>query len=150
MRKVILVLLALLLSQTMLYSAVPAKEQGKGQEKEKNILKKNSIPADFIEGKFWVYQDKAAPVNRFAIKGWMGDMGDLRVNENWKDNPHAGVTCIKIIYDAKSSSNIGWSGLYWFKDHAKVAKNVAYDLKGAKKLKFWARGENGGENINVF
>ncbi len=150
MRKLILAALVLLLFQTILYSAIPSKGQDKKGEKEKNIEKKVSIRADFSAGKFWVYQDKAAPVNRFAIRGWMGDIGDLRVNENWKERPHTGVSCVKIIYSAKGSANLGWAGLYWFKDHDKAAKEVAYNLKGAKKLKFWARGENGGENIDVF
>jgi len=64
-----------------------------------------------------------------------------------KENPHSGATCIKIIY----AGGGGWAGLFWQNPANNWGNEPGgYDLKGAKKLVFWARGEKGGEKISEF
>lgn len=45
-----------------------------------------------------------------------------------------------------------WAGVYWQNpvNNWGSAQNAGYDLSGATKLTFWARGQNGGERIQEF
>lgn len=112
--------------------------------------------------KFWVYQDVNSPNNHFSerAKMWGGNgSGNVEMNECWTDNPHSGSTCIRCSFttvnipywggfffqngvwlNGKSSQEFNW-GLY---------KDAGYDLTGATRLSFWARGEKGGERIKFF
>ncbi len=95
---------------------------------------------------FWVYKDRISRENHFIPSGWMGDYGDLKINENWKENPKDGQSCIRLEYSAKRSQGQGWAGIYW----QNPANNWGtikggFDLRGATKLTFYARGEKGGE-----
>lgn len=100
---------------------------------------------------FYVYKDRG-PGNHYIPSGWMGDYGDLKINANWTGNPHSGATCLKITYSAKGAQGAGWAGIYW----QQPANNwgdkgdVGYNLTGAKKLTFWARGETANEVIAEF
>lgn len=101
--------------------------------------------------KFYVYADRAYFKNHYIPSGWMGDYGDIKFTDGWKENPHSRRTCIKIIYTAEKKQGAGWAGIYW-QDPANNWGGVAggYDLTGAEKLTFYARGENGGEIIAEF
>ncbi len=97
---------------------------------------------------FPIYTDAKSGDNHYIPSGWMGDYGDLRVNDLWKENPHGGATCIQWKYNAKGAQNAGWSGVYWQNPANNWGtKKGGYELTGAKKLIFWARGEKGGEII---
>jgi hypothetical protein len=82
----------------------------------------------------------------------MGDVGDVFIFEGWDQEPHEGETCIKIIYKAKETNNAGWAGLYWQQPANNWGDHEAggFDLSGARKLEFWARGDVGGEIIAEF
>ena len=60
--------------------------------------------------------------------------------------------CVRIYYKSRWPSK-GWVGIYW-QDPANnwgdVPGKAGYDLHGAQKLSFWARGENGGERVHEF
>ncbi|MCS7151968.1 MAG: hypothetical protein NZ928_06255 [Endomicrobia bacterium] len=95
---------------------------------------------------FYVYKDRISRENHYIPSGWMGDYGDIKLNENWRENPKEGVSCIRIEYSAKRSQGQGWAGIYW----QNPANNWGtikggFDLRGATKLTFYARGEKGGE-----
>ncbi len=110
---------------------------------------KAAEPKEFKE--FVVYRDKRYRQNHYIPAGWMGDVGDIKFNDNYKDNPQSGYTCIEIGYTGKCSQNAGWSGVYW----QNPANNWGmvkggYNLAPAKKLTFWARGKEGGEVISEF
>ncbi len=100
---------------------------------------------------FVVYRDKRYKGNHYIPSGWMGDRGDIGLNENWMDNPYSDRTCIKITYSGECSQNAGWTGIYWQNpaNNWGFAKG-GFDLTGAKRLSFWARGEKGGEVIAEF
>lgn len=95
---------------------------------------------------FYVYKDRVSRGNHYIPSGWMGDYGDLKINENYKTNPYSGKTCIRIAYTARKSQGAGWAGIYW-QNPANNWGTVkgGYDLRGAKELVFYARGEKGGE-----
>ena len=82
----------------------------------------------------------------FYPSGWMGDWGDITLDDACTDNPHSEPTCIKITYSAAKSQGKGWAGIYWQYPDSNWGDNPdGRDLTGATKLTFWARGEKGGE-----
>jgi len=62
---------------------------------------------------FYVYADKGARVNHFAPSGWMGDYGDIKIDDGFAENPADGRTCIKVSYSAKGTQGANWAGVYW-------------------------------------
>jgi len=96
---------------------------------------------------FRVYTDSTARDNHYAPSGWMGDYGDLKLNENYKTNPHSGKTCIEIKYSAKGTQGAGWTGIYWQNppNNWGTVKGGGFDIRGATRLTFWVRGAKGGE-----
>lgn len=69
------------------------------------------------------------------------------MDDSCETNPYAGKTCIKIMYTAKETQEVGWVGIYW---RYWQSSNRSYNLTGAKVLSFWARGEKGNEVISEF
>jgi outer membrane protein OmpA-like peptidoglycan-associated protein len=80
----------------------------------------------------------------------MGD-SDLTMSGAYQVTPQGQGPCLKINY--KASGPKGWVGIYW-QDPANnwgdVPGRAGFDLRGATKLSFWARGENGGEKVHEF
>ena len=104
------------------------------------------------EGKaFCVYTDNRSPDNHYIPSGWMGDTGDISMDDKYMGEPHAGSTCIKFVYTARRSGGQGWAGVYWQNPANNWgSKKGGFDLTGLNKLTFWARGEKGGEIIDKF
>lgn len=74
--------------------------------------------------------------------GYMGNTAAIKMDQGWVKNPKAGVSCIKVFYQAADE----WAGVVWqdpINDWGDAAGG--YDLTGATALEFWARGEEGGE-----
>jgi len=102
-----------------------------------------SSPKEFV-----VYLDKNSKDNHYIPSGWMGDTGDIKLNDQSADNPHTGTTSIQFVYSAKKSQNQGWAGVYWQNPPNNWGnKKGGFDLTGMTKLTFWARGAKGGEVI---
>lgn len=100
---------------------------------------------------FFVYKDKGSPDNHFIPSGWMGDFNDVSFNDANTENTQSGSSCIKVSYSAKASGGARWAGIYWQNPANNWgSKKGGFDLTGATSLKFWARGENGGERIEEF
>lgn len=130
MKKIALICLALLVSGTV---TLVAQEAPKG--------KKAPLP-------FYVYIDKGDKKNHFYPSGWMGDIGDIKFNDDWKDNPQSGKNCIQIKYTAEKKQGSGWAGIYWQNPANNWgAKNGGFDFTGAKRVFFYARGEKSGETV---
>lgn len=109
---------------------------------EANVV--STISAGLKE--FVVYLDKDAKDTHYAPSGWMGDYSDVKLNDQYTENPHSGKTCIQFAYNAKKSQGQGWTGVYWQSPPNNWgAKKGGFDLTGMNKLAFWARGEKGGE-----
>lgn len=100
---------------------------------------------------FVVYADKGT-TNRFTPSGYMPNGECLVMNDGWTDNCQEGKTCIKVNYDVTcSAKSRQWAGVYWLNPADNWGdRKGGYNLTGASKLVFWARGENGGEVISEF
>jgi len=100
---------------------------------------------------FRVYTDAKSPDNHFIPSGWMGDYGDIKFNDKFLEKPKSGTTSIQISFSNKATQGARWSGIYWQNPPNNWGTRPGgYDLTGAKKLTFWARGEKGGERIEEF
>jgi len=100
---------------------------------------------------FVIYRDKNSRDNHYIPSGWMGDYGDIKLNDQYTQNPQSGNTCIQFVYSAKKSQGQGWAGVYWQNPANNWGtKKGGFDLTGMNKLTFWARGEKGGEKIEKF
>ncbi|MDD4183064.1 MAG: hypothetical protein PHT53_04520 [Candidatus Omnitrophica bacterium] len=98
-----------------------------------------------------IYLSKGSKENNFVPSGWIGDYGDITMDDGVIANADTGDTCLKFIYTAKKAQGQGWAGVYW----QSLANNwgsklSGFDLSNMTKLSFWARGEKGGEVIQKF
>lgn len=94
---------------------------------------------------FTVYDDNGSTNNHYIASGWMGNAKATKMAEDCTTNPHGGKTCLRVEY----SDPANWSGIVW-QDPANDWGDLAggYNLTGAKVIKFWARGDKGGETAN--
>lgn len=106
---------------------------------------------------FDVYRDKDCAGNHYTPSGWMGDTGDIILDECWQADPHAGSTAIRVEYTAQGTGPYecdgpppcDWAGVYWQEPANNWGDRPGgYDLSEARGLRFWARGEEGGEWIS--
>lgn len=78
--------------------------------------------------------------------GWMGAFEHLTLDGEHADNPYAGKRSIKLRY----TGHYKWVGVAWQDPPNNWGdQDGGYDLTGAIELEFWARGEYGGERIDV-
>jgi hypothetical protein len=93
---------------------------------------------------FYVFTEHASPSNHYCPSGWMGNTKVIRIDENCHFNPRSGDTCICVEYRADTD----WGGVVW-QDPPRDWGNAAggWNLSGAKRLVFWARGDKGGETV---
>lgn len=80
----------------------------------------------------------------YVWSGWMGKLDAIKMDEKSTDQPHSGATCMKCEF--RSGDNFG--GIVW-QNPANDWGDApgGFNLTGAKKLTFWARGEKGGEQV---
>jgi exo-beta-1,3-glucanase (GH17 family) len=101
---------------------------------------------------FYIYKDAGWPDNHFSPSGYMGDIGDIHMNQAYAENPHSGSSAIEVVYDAAgsapnncdSSPPCKWSGVYWLEPPKNwgldpAIKGKGIDLSEYSRLKFWAR-----------
>jgi hypothetical protein len=126
-------------------------------EKEAASQHPKNTQSIFVYGKrvriaeypLYVYQDGNSNRNRFFATGFMGDLNADSVDLYCKDNPYSGTSCVKITYRSMAAGD--WAGMYWqYPANDWGDSPGGYDLTRAKRLTFWARGEQGEEVINVF
>lgn len=97
-----------------------------------------------------VYDDGDSGGAGFFPAGWMGDMGDIVLDEASTDSPAAGTTCLKITYTPRGPQR--WAGIYWtYPDRptGNWGKVPGRDLTGATRLRGWIRGTRGGEIVEL-
>ncbi|MEI8011036.1 MAG: hypothetical protein WCI27_00955 [Candidatus Omnitrophota bacterium] len=100
---------------------------------------------------FVVYQDKISR-NKYTPSGYMPTGDCLSLDDAWQHDVKEGKTCARVVYDvACSKEGRKWAGMYWQNppDNWGTRKG-GYNLTGASKLVFWAKGEMGGERIEEF
>jgi len=98
---------------------------------------------------FKVYTDANSPDNHYIASGYMGDYGDVSMDDKFMVDPNSGSTCIKVAYSAKKMQGQGWVGIYWQNPANNWgSKKGGFDLTGMTKLSFWMKGEKGGEIVD--
>jgi hypothetical protein len=100
--------------------------------------------AKAVQLPFIVYDEKGSTNNHYIPSGWMGNTRGIRMDEGCTNRPHAGMTCLRFEYSEAGD----WAGVVW-QDPVNDWGDQAggWNLAGAKRLAFWARGENGGETV---
>ncbi len=98
---------------------------------------------------FYIYTEVGSKDNHYSPYGLMGDIRSISIDQGCQTNPHSGKSCIKVTY--APTAGIGWAGLYWTEPANNWGdKGYGFNLTGAERISFWARGEEGGEIINNF
>src|SRR5258708_22421686 len=65
---------------------------------------------------FYIYKEFHSRDNHFAPSGWMGDYGDIRLDDHYRPAGYKEAkTVIKISYLGQGKQNNGWAGNYWQK-----------------------------------
>lgn len=99
---------------------------------------------------FDVYTDSDAGGNHYVPSGFMGN-DEIDLTERWNGFAFAktGTSCIRVDYPG---SQDGWAGIYWQHpaNNWGTVLGAGYDLTGATKLEFWAKGEVGGEIVEFY
>ncbi|MBU1076508.1 MAG: hypothetical protein KKH98_04405 [Spirochaetes bacterium] len=98
---------------------------------------------------YYVYSDASSRLQTLLPSGWMGDIRDLKIDHKATENPQSGKTSIKITYTAKIKDGANWTGLYFQvnPDSRWNTRRGGNDLNRAKRIYFYARGNNGKEVV---
>lgn len=100
--------------------------------------------------KFLVYDDKPSR-NHYVASGFMPFGKCVEIDDIWQqDCQGKSRSCIKSTFNRDCAAiGGGWAGVYWLQpaNNWGQVQNSGFDLTGAKRLVFWAKGEKGGEVI---
>ncbi len=101
---------------------------------------------------FYIYANKGARENHYVPSGFMGSVRCVSLDDTWQKNCYQGSTCMKIVFDAQCSrTDQKWAGIYWLNPANNWGQRKGgFNLEGAQRLTFWAKGEKGGEQIQEF
>ena len=92
-----------------------------------------------------VYEDSFEHMP-WVPSGWMGSIDSLTLDGKFVENPHAGHASVRMRYEG----TYGWAGVAWQHPANNWGdEDGGFDLTGATELELWARGEYGGEKINI-
>ena len=109
----------------------------------------------------YIYKDFADTENNYTQKAKIFGINGENVrdlNENWRDNPHSGFSCIRCEQMVMNGDWGGWlfmngmlseDGITAVLNDGKTDEQ-GLNLSGAQELRFFARGENGGEKVEFF
>ena len=107
----------------------------------------NARLAKAVKLPFVIFSDKGSPTNHYVPSGWMGNIKGIRFDDGWRREPHSGATCLRFEYQAAGD----WGGIVWQDPENDWGKAPGgWNLQGARKLVFWARGDKGGEVVRCF
>ena len=109
----------------------------------------------------YVYRDYGDSENHFTQRSKMAGQypeSIYNMDENCADNPHLGSSCIRCSQNVSMRDWGGWMFLNGYVPEGKTepvindetAVGAGMDLTGAVELRFWARGEKGGEIVDFF
>ena len=106
----------------------------------------------------YVYKDFADSENHFSQRALMfgKDASNVRaMNDDWREAPHSGDSCIRCEIVTAEDDWGGWLFVNGYIPEGSSepqlnqadAPGQGMDLMGAAELRFWARGEKGGEKV---
>ena len=96
---------------------------------------------------FYVYDDFQSRQNHYSPSGWMGSIANLEMDQSYNGDSYSGKYCIKMVY--KKGGLQKWAGVYWQHPVNNWGdKKGGYNITGATKLTFWAKGAQGYEVIS--
>ncbi len=109
----------------------------------------------------WVYKDYGLTENHFTQKAKIAglDPGLVRdMDENWQEEPYSGTSCIRCGQRVREGDWGGWLFLNGYLPEGESMPRLndgttdgqGLDLTGASSLRFYARGEEGGEAVEFF
>lgn len=122
---------------------VPLRVIGQAEEASKTS---DASPADETPGlkrPVILYADDA-PASGYIPSGWMGNTKAISLDPKCTKQPHTGATCLQCSYNAPDN----FGGVVWQSPANNWGDQPGgRDLSGAKRIRFWARGEQGGERV---
>ncbi|MFO0817005.1 MAG: glycoside hydrolase family 2 TIM barrel-domain containing protein [Pirellulales bacterium] len=81
----------------------------------------------------------------YVPSGWMGDAKSIKLDPTHADKPFAGKTSLRCEFAATT----GWGAVAWQHPAQDWGdQRGGFDLSGAKRLVFYARGETGEEEVS--
>jgi hypothetical protein len=91
-----------------------------------------------------IYDEAGRDKPTYVPTGWMGETKQIALAEDCDLKPHGGRTCIRAEYRSAE----GWGGVVWQHPGNNWGdKPGGWNLSGATRLTFWARGEKGNETV---
>ncbi len=129
-------------------------------EKDKAVFALSDALAKTRES-LYVYRDFGDTWNNFTQKAKMAgkNAGLVKdMDENWRENAYSGRSCIRCQIDTEGTDWGGWMFLNGYLPAGETVprlndgtrENAGLDLTGARELRFFARGEKGGEKVEFF
>ena len=101
-----------------------------------------TVPANKGSLPLVLYDEASRDKPAFVPTGWMGNAKAMKLDEACATKPHSGQTCLKFDFNASDT----WGGIVWQSPPNDWGdKPGGWNITGAKRLSFWARGEQGGE-----
>lgn len=104
---------------------------------------------------FYVYMDHGSPKNHFVPAGYMGDCGDVQIDEAFEQQPRSSTSCMQIRYEAKGKGPntcaytppCKWVAVRWQHPPHNWGKTPrwkgeGYNLSGYGQLSFSARADS--------
>ncbi len=92
-----------------------------------------------------IVYDEATQEPTFIPSGWMGDTKSIKLDPASTERPHSGRTSLRCEFSATT----GWGGVAWQHPASDWGdQKGGFDLTGAKRLVFYARGDKGGEEVS--
>ena len=92
-----------------------------------------------------VYDEPSRAALPYVPSGFMGNTKAIKMDEQWREHPHSGKTCVRVDYRESRD----WGGVVWQNPANDWGDQPGgFDLSGAKRLTFWARGDRGGEVVS--
>ena len=137
-------------------TAEASNDDGSAQSSAPNhsLADQTSAASDnnFVFHPFYIFNEKGSRENHYVPSGFMPDGKCVNFEDSWTQACQSGQTCLKITFEVEcAKENQSWAGIYWLNPSNNWGKRKGgFNLTGAKKLSFWAKGENGGEQIQEF
>lgn len=147
----------ILIGLLLIQSGTDFQQQAVSEPLEEAYLNLNEL-MDQNHREFVVYRDINHPANHFFVRAKMPADGKGSMDEDWDQNSYSGSTCIRCTFEKGEPDWAGFyfqNGVYYIGDPGPQQNwgsepSAGYDLTGASKLVFYARGDRGGERVEFF